>query len=161
MYAIARIAGKQFRIEPAMKIKVPLLPLEVGSTFEIKDILLTSDGDQIRVGSPLVENLSAVARVEAHGREDKITVFRKKRRQGFRVHKGHRQQYTLLYVESIGGITGETLPKEPLAAKAKPKTKPKAAEPRKKAPKRVTAASKKPTQAEKPKKAAARKKKGE
>jgi large subunit ribosomal protein L21 len=161
MYAIARIAGKQFRIEPASKIKVPLLPLEVGSTFEIKDILLTSDGEKIHVGNPLVEGTTAVARVEAHGRENKITVFRKKRRQGFRVHKGQRRPYTLLYVESIGGVTAEAQPKQPPAAETKPKAKPKKAEPRKKAQKKVTATAKKPARAEKPRKATARKKKGE
>lgn len=161
MYAIARIAGKQFRIEPDTKVKVPLLPLEVGTTFEINDILLTSDDEKTRIGNPLVEDITAVARVEAHGREDKITVFRKKRRQGFRVHKGHRQQYTLLYVESIGGITAETLPKKSAAAKAKTKAKPKASASRKKSQKKAVEATKKATRSVKPKKATARKKKGE
>lgn len=162
MYAIARIAGKQFRIEPAERIRVPFLPLEVGTTFEIKEILLTSDGDKIQVGNPLVESITALARVEAHGREDKIIVFRKKRRQGFRVHKGHRQRYTQLYVESIGGVTAQTTPKEPPAVevkpKAKPKAKPKTTEPRKKTRQAKPAAAKKPTKAEKPKKTTTRKK---
>ena len=104
MYAIARIAGKQYRIEPDVKVKVPLLPVEVGSTYEIEDILFASDGEKSQVGQPVLEGVKATAKIIEHGRRPKIIVFRKKRRQGFKVKNGHRQSFTLLQVESIKGL---------------------------------------------------------
>ncbi len=101
-YAIARIAGKQFRIEPDMKVKVPKLPLEVGATYEIAEVLMTADGEAAQVGLPLAEGITARATVVEHGREEKIMVHRKKRRKGFRVTNGHRQQYTVIHIDSIG-----------------------------------------------------------
>ncbi len=117
MYAIARIAGKQFRLEPDTQIKVPLLPLEVGASYEISDILLSAEGEKIEVGQPLVGGLKATATVVAHGRERKIMVHRKKRRKGFQVTKGHRQQYTVLHIDSIEGMTAEV--KKPRKRKSK------------------------------------------
>jgi len=114
MYAIARIAGKQFRLEPDLKVKVPKLPLEVGATYEINDILLTADETGTKVGAPGVEGVTARATVVEHGREEKIMVHRKKRRKGFQVTKGHRQQYTLIRIEAI-----ETAAEKPKAKRAK------------------------------------------
>jgi large subunit ribosomal protein L21 len=107
MYAIARIAGKQFRIEPDQKVKVPKLPLEVGAAYEISDILLTSDGDATTVGTPRAEGVKARATVVEHGREDKIMVHRKKRRKGFTVTNGHRQDYTIIRIEAIEAAAGK------------------------------------------------------
>ena len=118
MYAIARIAGKQFRIAPEDNVKVPRLQVEVGSTYEIGDLLLTSQDDKTVVGQPLVGEVKATATVLEHGREDKIIVHRKKRRKGFRVTKGHRQLYTLLRIESIGSGTAKAKPRRKKAAAA-------------------------------------------
>jgi large subunit ribosomal protein L21 len=101
MYAIARIAGKQFRLEKDQKVKVPKLPLEVGAAYEISDILLTADEGAVKVGLPLAEGVIARATVVEHGREDKIMVHRKKRRKGFTVTNGHRQDYTIIRIEAI------------------------------------------------------------
>ena len=120
MYAIARIAGKQFRIEPDQKVKVPKLPLEVGAAYEISDILLTSSDDATAVGAPLVEGLKARATVLGHGRDDKIMVHRKKRRKGFTVTNGHRQQYTLIRIEAIEAA-GAAKPKSRKSKKAETK----------------------------------------
>ena len=134
MYAIARIAGKQFRLETDTTIKVPKLPLEVGDTYEIADLLFLTDGQKARIGSE-AKGLTAIAKVIGHGRDDKVMIHRKKRRKGFQVTKGHRQQYTLLHIEKIGDLAAEksagkpkAAPKVKAKAKAapKPKAKPKA-----------------------------------
>jgi len=134
MYAIARIAGKQFRLEMDTTIKVPKLPLEVGDTYEISDLLFLTDGQKARIGSD-AKGLTAIAKVVRHGRDDKVMVHRKKRRKGFQVNKGHRQQYTLLHIEKIGDFAAEKPAAKPKAepktqakpkAPSKPKAKPKA-----------------------------------
>jgi large subunit ribosomal protein L21 len=103
MYAIARVAGKQFRLETDATVKVPKLPLEPGATVEIKDILFATDGQNARTGAQ-AKGISATAKVVEHGRDDKIMVHRKKRRKGFQVTKGHRQGFTLLHIEKIEGM---------------------------------------------------------
>jgi large subunit ribosomal protein L21 len=139
MYAIARIAGKQFRLETDTTIKVPKLPLEVGDTYEIYDLLFLTDGQKARIGSE-AKGLTAIAKVIRHGRDDKIIVHRKKRRKGFQVTRGHRQQYTLLHIEKIGDLAAQKPAAKPKAeappkkskskaeskAKAKPKAEPRA-----------------------------------
>jgi len=118
MYAIARIAGKQFRIEADETIKVPKLPLEAGATCEISDILFATDGEKSQVGAA-TRGIKVIAKVISHGRDDKIMVHRKKRRKGFQVTKGHRQGFTLLRIDRIEGL-GE---KPKAKAKAKDKKK--------------------------------------
>lgn len=129
MYAIARIAGKQFRLETNETVKVPRLPLEVGAAYEITDLLFITDGQKAKIGSD-ARGLTAIAKVIRHGRDDKIIVHRKKRRKGFQVTKGHRQPYTLLQIEKIGDLATEKPAGKPKAEaplkKAKPKTEPKA-----------------------------------
>ena len=125
MYAIARIAGKQFRLETDETIKVPKLPLEVGATYEISDLLFLTDGQKARIGSD-AKGLTAIAKVVRHGRDDKIIVHRKKRRKGFQVTKGHRQQYTLLHIEKIGDLAAEKPAAKPQAEAPPKKAKPKA-----------------------------------
>jgi large subunit ribosomal protein L21 len=121
MYAIARIAGKQFRIEPETKFKVPTLPLAIGSTYEIPEILFATDGEKRYVGQPTVGEVKITAKVLLHGRDPKVMVFRMKRRKGFRSLRGHRQGYTLLQIDSVSGLTVK--PKEKVEPKKKAKTK--------------------------------------
>ncbi len=153
MYAIAKIAGKQFRIEVNRDVKVPLLDLKEGSSYEINEILFTTDGKNVKVGEPILTDVKAKAKVVEHGRHPKIIVFRKKRRKGFEVTRGHRQDYTLLHVEKIDGLTAQ--PKK--AAKPKAEVKPKKdAKPKKTAakPKAKPKTAAKPKVAAKPKTAA-------
>jgi large subunit ribosomal protein L21 len=103
MYAIARIAGKQFRLEKDLKVKVPKLPLEVGAAYHISDILMTADEGQVTVGLPLAAGVTARATVVEHGRDAKIMVHRKKRRKGFTVTNGHRQHFTIIRIDAIEG----------------------------------------------------------
>jgi large subunit ribosomal protein L21 len=100
-FAIIRTGGKQFRVEKGAKIRVPSLKEDVGASVQL-DVMSATDGDNHKVGSPLVDGASVTATVVDHGREPKIVVFKKKRRKHYKRTKGHRQGYTTLKIESIG-----------------------------------------------------------
>ena len=103
MYAVVSLAGKQFTVKPDENIRVPLLDVEVGSVISCDDVLLFSDGDDVRVGQPKVDGVKVTAEVVEHGRDRKIIVFKKKRRKGYRRKNGHRQGFTLLKIKEIKG----------------------------------------------------------
>lgn len=101
MYAIIRTGGKQYQVSAGDTLRVEKLPGEVGETIEISDVLLVADDDGVKVGQPLVEGATVTARITEHGKAKKVLVFKKKRRKGYQVKKGHRQQYTALTIENI------------------------------------------------------------
>ena len=101
MYAVVCLAGKQYMMKPDERVKVPLLDAEPGSTIRCEDVLVYSDGKDVRIGQPHLENITVTAEVVEHGRDKKIIVFKMKRRKGYRRKKGHRQDYTLLKVKEI------------------------------------------------------------
>lgn len=103
MYAVVQLAGKQFIMKPDERVKVPLLDAEPGSVIKCEDVLVYADGKDVRVGRPHLDGISVTAEVLEHGRDKKITVFKMKRRKGYRRKKGHRQGYTLLKVREISG----------------------------------------------------------
>ena len=100
-FAIIRTGGKQFRVEKDAKVRVPSLEQEIGSSIDL-DVLVAADGDNTRVGSPLVDGAKVTATVVDHGRAPKIVVFKKKRRKQYKRTKGHRQGYTTIKIDSIG-----------------------------------------------------------
>jgi large subunit ribosomal protein L21 len=99
-YAIIRSGGKQFRVEEGQQVRVPLMNEEVGANVEL-DVLLLG-GDEAKVGSPTVDGARVAATVVDHGRDNKIIVFKKKRRKQYKRTRGHRQDYTTLKIDSIG-----------------------------------------------------------
>ena len=101
MYAIVRTGGKQYQVEAGDTLRVEKLQGEVGSTVELSDVLLVVDGEAVKIGQPVVEGAKVVAKIVEQGRDKKVLVFRKRRRQGFQVMRGHRQMYTALSIESI------------------------------------------------------------
>ncbi|GAB4339829.1 MAG: 50S ribosomal protein L21 [Calditrichia bacterium] len=101
MYAIVEIAGKQFRVEKDKVIKVPYLRSEVGETVEFDRVLLLADEKGVKIGRPVVEKAKVSAKVVENGREKTVIVFKKKRRKGYRVRKGHRQHFTKVQIENI------------------------------------------------------------
>ncbi len=101
MYAIVEIAGDQYRVNPAEKIFVPLLDAEVGATLNFENVLLLADEKDIKIGTPNVNGASVSAKVLRHSKDDKVIVFKKKRRKGYRVKRGHRQQYTEIEITKI------------------------------------------------------------
>ena len=101
MYALVRTGGQQYQVEAGDTLRVEKLQGEVGDTVELDDVLLVVDGESVKIGQPVVEGAKVVAKVVEQGRHKKIIVFKKKRRQGYQVKKGHRQMYTALKIETI------------------------------------------------------------
>ena len=101
MYAVVRTGGKQARVSPGDSVRIERIRGEVGDTVELAEVLLVGDDGEPKIGTPLVDGAKVVGTITAQGRGDKITVFKMKRRKGYRVKQGHRQEYTELRVERI------------------------------------------------------------
>ncbi len=101
MYAVVKIKNQQYRVEAGRFVQVPLLENEVGSAVTFDEVLLSSDGAEIKVGDPLVDGAAVTAEVVRHGRSRKIVVFKKKRRKNYRRKKGHRQFFTEILIKDI------------------------------------------------------------
>ena len=101
MYAVVRLAGKQFTVKPNEIVEVPLLELEPGSLISCDEVLVYSDGKDVRVGRPLLEGVKVVGEVVKHGRERKILLFKMRRRKNYRKKMGHHQGYTRLRIKEI------------------------------------------------------------
>ncbi len=101
MYAVVEIAGSQFKVNPQDKLYIPQIDAKVGGTVKFDKVLLLSDDKSVKVGSPVVAGAMVEAKVLAHVKDDKVIVFKKKRRKGYRVRRGHRQQYTQIEITSI------------------------------------------------------------
>jgi large subunit ribosomal protein L21 len=101
MYAIVEIAGKQLRVEKGKEYVTPKLPFEPGTQAEFDRVLFLREDTGVRVGSPVVEGAKIVATVVAHGRDEKVVVFKKKRRKGYKVKRGHRQPQSVIRVDDI------------------------------------------------------------
>lgn len=102
MYAIVEIAGQQFKVEEGKKIFVHRLENEEGSNVEFDKVLLVEDGDKILVGEPTVKDIVVAGTVIDHVRGDKVIVFKKKRKKGYRIKNGHRQNFTRIEITGIG-----------------------------------------------------------
>lgn len=102
MYALVDIKGKQYKAEKGAKLKVDRLHQDTGEKVEFDSVLLFSDDDRVEVGAPFVKGIKVKATVQDHVSDKKVTVYKMKRRKGYRRTKGHRQQYTLLSVDDIG-----------------------------------------------------------
>jgi len=101
MYAIVEIAGQQFKVEKDQKVFVHRLQTEEGKKVSFDNVLLLSDGDKVTVGAPAIGGAQVSAKVLKHLKGDKVIVFKKKRRKGYRVKNGHRQSLTEIQIESI------------------------------------------------------------
>ncbi|MDD2332157.1 MAG: 50S ribosomal protein L21 [Candidatus Cloacimonetes bacterium] len=102
MYAIVEIKGFQFRAEANAILRVPLLnTVEPGQTLEFDNVLLVRKDDEVLVGNPVVEGAKVVAEVLDHAKGKKVIIFHKKRRKGYRVKKGFREQFTNIKVSEI------------------------------------------------------------
>jgi large subunit ribosomal protein L21 len=101
MYAVIRSGGKQVRVEPGASIRVEKLAGAVGDSVELAEVLLIGGEDATRVGTPLVDGARAVGIITAQERGPKLTIFKMKRRKGYRRKTGHRQPYTEIRVDRI------------------------------------------------------------
>ena len=139
MYAIVDIAGQQFKVEKNQKLFVHRLEAQEGSKVSFDKVLLVDDNGKVNIGSPVVEDTMVSAKVVSHLKGDKVIVFKKKRRKGYRKLNGHRQYLTELLIEEI--VAGKATAK--IAAPKKEAKKPveaKVAAPKAEAaPKKVSA----------------------
>jgi large subunit ribosomal protein L21 len=101
MFAIVEIAGQQFKVKKGQQLFVHRLKAEAGESVELKNVLLKSDNDTVTFGVPTVADASVTAKVIEHLKGDKVMVFKKKRRKGYRVKNGHRQSFTKIEIENI------------------------------------------------------------
>ncbi|MDG1503786.1 MAG: 50S ribosomal protein L21 [Flavicella sp.] len=162
MYAIVEIAGQQFKVAKDQKVYVHRLQDKEGSKVSFDNVLLVSDGEKVTLGAPAIEGAKVTAKVLEHLKGDKVIVFKKKRRKGYKKKNGHRQFLTEIQIDGIavGGAKKKAAPKKEAAAEetaAPKKAAPKKAAAKKTAPKKETEAKATPKKAA-PKKAAAPKK---
>ena len=101
MNAIVEIAGNQYKVSKNQQIYTNLLNAEEGSNLDFDSVMVLDNDGDIEVGKPHVKGAKVSAKVVEHGKDDKILVFKKKRRKGFKKTKGHRQDYTKLLIEDI------------------------------------------------------------
>ena len=101
MYAVVKTGGKQYRVAPGEKLKVEKIVAEVGAEVTLDQVLMVGDGDNVRLGQPVLAGATVKATVVAHGRGEKIDIFKMRRRKHYQKHQGHRQSYTELRIDSI------------------------------------------------------------
>jgi large subunit ribosomal protein L21 len=101
MYAVIKTGGKQYRVSSGEKLKVEQLPAGVGAQVVLDQVLMVADGDKVAIGSPLVSGAKVEATVVSHGRNDKVHIFKMRRRKHFRKQQGHRQNFTELRIDKI------------------------------------------------------------
>jgi large subunit ribosomal protein L21 len=145
-YAIVESGGKQYRAVEGGTLEVDRLPVETGANVKLEQILLLADGESITVGTPLIKDCPVWTTVVEHFKGEKVTIFNYSPKKRIRVKTGHRQNYTRLLVEQIGG--SELVKREPVQKAEKPvrvkaeSSKVKAEKPASVEPKPATAASK-------------------
>ncbi len=101
MYAVIESGGKQYRVSPGDVIQVEKLDTPEGQTLDLDQVLMVSDEQGVRIGSPILSGTTVTAKVKGHGRGDKIRVFKMRRRKHYRKTMGHRQYYTELEITGI------------------------------------------------------------
>ncbi|MDJ0722669.1 MAG: 50S ribosomal protein L21 [Desulfobacterales bacterium] len=101
MYAVVKTGGKQYRVKEGDVLRVEKLAGDVGAEIAFEDVLLFSDGENLQVGTPSLDNIAVTGRIVEQGKAPKILVFKYKRRKRYRRKQGHRQPYTAIKIDSI------------------------------------------------------------
>ena len=101
MYAVIKTGGKQYRVQSGEKLKIELIPADVGSQVDLDQVLMVANGDEVTFGHPLVSGAKVTATVLAHGRHDKVKIFKMRRRKHYQRHQGHRQGFTEVQINTI------------------------------------------------------------
>ena len=101
MYAVIKTGGKQYRVAAGEKIKVEQIAADVGQEITFDQVLAVGNGGDLQIGAPLVSGASVVAKVVAHGKHDKVRIFKMRRRKHYQKRQGHRQQFTELQIQAI------------------------------------------------------------
>jgi len=101
MYAVIKTGGKQYRVATGEKIKVELLAADVGQQVTLDQVLAVGSGADLAFGTPLVAGATVVATVVAHGRHDKVRIFKMRRRKHYQKRQGHRQGFTEIEISAV------------------------------------------------------------
>ena len=101
MYAVIKTGGKQYRVSAGEKLKVEQITADVGAEIVLDQVLLLASGEDVTMGTPLVSGAAVTAKVLAHGRGDKVRIFKMRRRKHYRKTQGHRQNYTEIEIVGI------------------------------------------------------------
>jgi large subunit ribosomal protein L21 len=101
MYAVIKTGGKQYRVSQGEKIKVEQIPADIGAELIIDQVLMVGEGEAVKVGTPLVAGAKVTVKVVAHGRHDKVKIFKMRRRKHYQKHQGHRQNFTEIEIANI------------------------------------------------------------
>lgn len=123
MYAVIKTGGKQYRVAAGDKIRVETIPADIGAEIKIDQVLAVGADGQFKVGVPLVAGATVSATVMAHGRHDKVRIFKMRRRKHYQKRQGHRQNYTQLFISGIDSELG-TVKADMPAPKAAPVEQP-------------------------------------
>jgi large subunit ribosomal protein L21 len=121
MYAVIKTGGKQYRVVAGERLKVEKLEVEVGGKVALDQVLVLSDGETTTIGAPIIKGATVNATVVSHGRGDKVMIFKFRRRKHYRKTQGHRQSYTEILINDIGGKSAAAA--KPAAAKSATKAK--------------------------------------
>ena len=103
MYAVIETGGKQYRVSPGDVIEVEKLEADAGQEIALERVLMFTDGDQVKIGAPMLSGAKVTAKVKSHGRGDKVHIFKLRRRKNYRRSQGHRQHYTQIEIIGISG----------------------------------------------------------
>ena len=101
MYAVVKTGGKQYRVSSGEKLKIEQILADVGAEIVLDQVLMVADGEAVTMGAPLVQGASVKAKVVAHGRGDKVQIYKMRRRKHYRKSQGHRQNYTEIEILGI------------------------------------------------------------
>jgi len=120
MYAVIKTGGKQYRVSAGQKLKVEQIPADIGATITFSEVLAVGSGADVVFGAPLVTGAKVDATVVSHGRGEKVTIFKMRRRKHYQRHGGHRQNYTEVFFSAIFGADGAELAKADAPAVSAP-----------------------------------------
>lgn len=123
MYVVVEVGGMQWKVSKSQTIRVPKMDADPGKAVELDRVLLMVDGGNVKIGKPVVPQAVVKATVLSHGKADKVRVFKKKRRKGYRVLKGHRQGFTELRIDKIGVVKAAVGSEKKSAASAPAESK--------------------------------------
>ncbi|MDP2805746.1 MAG: 50S ribosomal protein L21 [Gallionellaceae bacterium] len=101
MYAVIKTGGKQYRVIQGETLKIETVAGDVGGAIVIDQVLMVGNGEKVSVGKPLLTGATVKATIVAHGRHDKVSIFKMRRRKHYQKHQGHRQNYTEIRIDGI------------------------------------------------------------
>ena len=122
MYAVIKTGGKQYRVSAGQKLKIEQIPADLGATVTFNEVLAVGSGADVVFGAPLVSGAKVDATVVSHGRGDKVTIFKMRRRKHYQRHGGHRQNYTEVFFSAIFGPMPSIISRSSLPSRALPRT---------------------------------------